>query len=620
MKGRTLLATPQPVTFAPAAGPIVERDPNYPLALEDDLGKVLAGITWAHPELYENVLSVIQSISSIRKGRRTRTTVKQDSKGARLKRLEESIANLDARQNKAVIETVDGVQRIRGLAGSGKTIILALKAAYLHSQHPDWKIAVTFNTRSLKEQFRRLINNFVIEQSGDEPDWSKIYVVNAWGAPGDNSRTGLYFQFTQAQGIDYVDFGAAKRRYGFDDAFSGVCREAISSSKQETPIYDAILVDEAQDFDPSFLSLCYRMLHAPKRLVYAYDELQSLTDASLPPPEEIFGYDKRGHPRVSFRQIEGKPSPDIILEKCYRNSRPVLTTAHAIGFGIYRAEDPKTGTGLVQMFSQRKLWEEVGYVVEDGELEDGKRVRLARTPQTSPPFLEEHSTANELVQFIRFEDKVSQAEWVANEIEKDLEHEELSHDDIMVINPDPISTRKEVGLPRKILWDKGIDSHLVGVDSIADQFFDRSNESISFTGIFRAKGNEAGMIYILNADNCYRSFGNLSRVRNQLFTAITRSKAWVRVLGIGPEMDALKAEFDKVKEEDFTLDFIYPNEELRKKLKVINRDMSAEERTAAAKSISSLSQLLSDIERGNVLVEDLPDDIVSQLRILLKDN
>ena len=31
-------------------------------------------------------------------------------------------------QSKAVIETVDGVQRIRGLAGSGKTIVLALKA------------------------------------------------------------------------------------------------------------------------------------------------------------------------------------------------------------------------------------------------------------------------------------------------------------------------------------------------------------------------------------------------------------------------------------------------------------------------------------------------------------
>ena len=62
--------------------------------------------------------------------------MKEDSQGAKLKQLENSIATLDNLQSKAVIETVDGVQRIRGLAGSGKTIVLALKAAYLHAQHP----------------------------------------------------------------------------------------------------------------------------------------------------------------------------------------------------------------------------------------------------------------------------------------------------------------------------------------------------------------------------------------------------------------------------------------------------------------------------------------------------
>ena len=73
----------------------------------------------------------------------------------------------------------------------------------------------------------------------------------------------------------------------------------------------------AQDFDPSFLQLCYHSLTAEKRLVYAYDELQSLTDASLPAPEEIFGVDARGKPLVTF---DGSvASQDIILDKCYRN-------------------------------------------------------------------------------------------------------------------------------------------------------------------------------------------------------------------------------------------------------------------------------------------------------------
>src|SRR4029077_13748569 len=133
----------------------------------------------------------------------------------------DSIATLDNLQSKAVIETVEGVQRIRGLAGSGKTIVLALKVAYLHAQHPDWKIAVTFNTRSLKGQFQRLINTFVIEQTNNEPDWDQIQILNAWGAPGGKDREGVYYRFRVENALEYVDYTAAKNAYGQSKAFEG---------------------------------------------------------------------------------------------------------------------------------------------------------------------------------------------------------------------------------------------------------------------------------------------------------------------------------------------------------------------------------------------------------------
>ena len=96
------------------------------------------------------------------------------------------------------------------LAGSGKTIVLALKAAYLHAQHPEWRIAVTFNTRSLKGQFRRLINNFFLEQTGEEPDWDNLRIVSAWGAPGSLDRDGIYFEYCKTNGIQYYDFNNAE--------------------------------------------------------------------------------------------------------------------------------------------------------------------------------------------------------------------------------------------------------------------------------------------------------------------------------------------------------------------------------------------------------------------------
>lgn len=619
MRGRTLLAEPVVVTFAPLAGRTTEN-PEYRIAPDEAaLRAALDGIVWDHPELYERAHSVIQSISSIRRGRRKRVADKPDSRGAVLKSLEDSIANLDSLQSRAVIETVEGVQRVRGLAGSGKTIILALKAAYLHVQHPEWKIAVTFNTRSLKAQFRRFIETFVFEQTKEQPDWDQIQVINAWGAPGGGERTGVYYQFSQANGIEFWDFSRAKARFSVQNAFKGVIDLALSETVNQKAIFDAILVDEAQDFDPNFLRLCYASLGPTKRLVYAYDELQSLTESSLPPPEELFGLAADGTPNVVFEEpVKGRPSQDIILEKCYRNSRPVLATAHSLGFGIYRNTDPKTGTGLIQMFDRPELWTDVGYIIKSGALEDGHNVVLARTPDSSPQFLEAPANVDHLIEFVRFDDAQQQADWLVARIETNLLNDELNHDDIIVINPDPLTTVKQVALPRRMLFDKGIQSHVAGVDTASDVFFRSEQDSVAFTGIFRAKGNEAGMVYVINAQDCYGGPYNVGRVRNQLFTAITRSKAWVKVLGIGSDMDRLKEEFDRVAEQDFQLSFQYPPAEVRKKLRVVNRDRSAAEQKTIRGAATNLNRLISDIDAGRVLVEDLPAGDLAALRRLLE--
>lgn len=151
MKGRNLQVPINPVTFAPTRDNVADlTTEQYPVCNEETLGTWLNDRKWDNPIHYESLVSVIQAISTIRKGRKKRDIKKEDSRGAKLKNLEDSIANLDNLQGRAVIETVKGVQRIRGLAGSGKTIVLALKAAYLHAQHPDWKIAVTFNTRPFR--------------------------------------------------------------------------------------------------------------------------------------------------------------------------------------------------------------------------------------------------------------------------------------------------------------------------------------------------------------------------------------------------------------------------------------------------------------------------------------
>jgi superfamily I DNA and RNA helicase len=618
VKGRQLLPPIQAVTFAPAINnPQAITQNEYPVANVDSLATVLSGFQWqgASEALYQRTLSAIESLSSIRKGLSKRDTHRPDSRGAILKRLEDSIATLDRRQSRAVIETVDGVQRIRGLAGSGKTIVLALKAAYLHTQHPDWRIAVTFNTRSLKGQFRRFITAFCLEQSGEEPDWTKVRVVNAWGAPGGEDRDGIYYEFCRATGQEFYDFRTASIRFqGSDCAFDGACTAALQAASDPPELYDAILVDEAQDFAPSFLRLCYAILKPPKRLVYAYDELQNLSGASLPPPEDIFGKDAQGRPLVSLGE---DPRRDVILQKCYRNSRPILVTAHALGFGIYREPPRGSETGLVQMFDHPALWEEIGYRLREGHLEKGQRVVLERTDETSPRFLEDHSSIEDIVIFKIFNSEAEQNAWLVEQIKKNVQEDELRYDDIIVIHPDPRTARERLGPIRAALYEQGIQNHLAGVDTEADVFFKTEAPSVTFTGIYRAKGNEAGMVYVVNAQECDVSGPGLANVRNRLFTAITRSKAWVRVVGHGPGMERLLREFQQLKQRSFRLDFTYPTDAVLNKLRIVHRDLSPQERQRLDQKRGRAAELLKDLERGELMPEDLDADTRERLIRLL---
>lgn len=594
------------MTYSPAWSKVNEPIEEYPCIITNDsLDAYLSSLEPGDDEYFEKTLSVLQSITSIRKNKSRDYVKLENSRGAKLKKLEDSIANLDSQQSSAVIETVEGVQRIRGLAGSGKTIILALKVAYLHAKNPDWKIAVTFNTRSLKDQFKKYITLFSYEHINEEPDWKKIDIIHAWGTP---SSPGVYFNICKDYNIEYYDFKAARsltKIYGKE--FDILCEKVLTNVTEFRKKYDLIVIDEAQDFSKDFLKICYNILGTPKRLVYAYDELQSLNTKTMASPETIFGNNDEGVPIVTLINEENQPKQDIILYKCYRNSLETLTAAHALGFGIYREN-------LVQMFDNSSLWKDIGYNLIDGSLKEGEIVTLKRNNDTSPDFLSAHSEVDDLLRFDVFSDNNEQVDFIVNEIHKNINDDELRLDDIMVINPDPLTTKRLVGLFRQKLYDKGINSSLAGVSDSPDIFY--SSDAITFTGIYRAKGNEAAMVYVINSQYCYSGV-ELAKKRNILFTAMTRSKAWVRVCGYGEGMQGLKDEYDRIRKNDFCLKFKYPSEEEREHMNIVNRDMSDQEKTRVQKNQENLGELLSDLDKGKIRKEDLPKELIEQLRNLL---
>lgn len=321
----------------------------------------------------------------------------------------------------------------------------------------------------------------------------------------------------------------------------------------------------------------------------------------MPSTRELFGLNENGEPRVDLRPPSGDgPSPDLILPMCYRNTPWALTTAHALGLGVYREG------GLIQYVDDPGLWHDIGYAVVSGSLTAGALVSLKRSPAATPSFFETLVKPDDSVAHAAYTGELEQANEVALAIERNLGEDELEAEDILIVLPDAITSRKSGQIIMQALERRGISSHLAGVTSSPDEVFVRG--SVAIASIFRAKGNEAAMVYVLNAHRCFEGF-DLQRLRNTLFTAITRSRAWVRVSGWGELMTKVSEEMDKVRTSGYELRFRVPTPVELARMRTMHRDRSREELDEIERSVSGVRRLLELVNRGELDFDALPIDV-----------
>lgn len=601
--GRNVVVAPNVITYF-AEGTHPESTTEYLYCDSNNLKFTIENLPNFDNKYYSVLCESLQKISSMKPKKKRRNVIKEDSKGNKIKKIESEIANLDEWQKKAAFEIPDGPQRIRGLAGSGKTVVLALKAAYLHAQHPEWNIAVTFYTRALSQQIKNMITNFSYEFIGDAPDWDKIHVIHSWGT---DSEIGIYSEYARKCNLTALNYNGAKARYGRNRAFDGVCLEVLNQSiSQNSPYYDAILIDEAQDMPISFFKLCYLIVKEPKRIVFAYDELQNLSNGSMPSVKEMFGCDTNGNPLVELVNNDNEARQDITLPICYRNTPWALSLAHALGFGLYRKE------GLVQLFNDLDLWEDIGYQVVSGKLMYDHDVTLKRKGSATPQYFSDLIDKEDAITTKRFSDQFEQYEWVAQEILKNIQYDELDPDDILVVFPNAYSAKSQYSTFRDVLLNKGINSILAGVNADRDTF--KIEGCVTCSSIYRAKGNEAPMVYIVNADYCARG-AEMITLRNTLFTAITRSRAWVRICGTDVEMDILETEINKCISNNFELKFKIPTKNELEKMRLIHRDRTDSEKKELKETQNMIKKLTKAFQNGEMDPASLPE-ISALLKVL----
>jgi superfamily I DNA and RNA helicase len=533
-------------------------------------------------DVFAELVSVLDgSKALIRPPERDVARFSPKSKVVQIQALEEEIRRFDRDQRVAYMSEVTGTQRIRGLAGSGKTVVLALQAALTAIRHKDARIAFTFYTRSLYQHVKQLITRFYRLHEDRDPDWNQIKVLHAWGGA---LVEGLYSYSSRAFGATPLTYAQASA-YNPRQPFGFACGQLMEHASVR-PLFDFIFLDEAQDFPPEFLRLALSLAE-DERLVIAYDALQTIFDVEIPTAGSLFGTDSSGEPAVTFDE-------DVILRKCYRNPREVLVTAHAIGFGIY-------GPKVVQMLESKEHWEDFGYKVRDGELESGHAVRIERPVENSPSSISATNTIDELVAVSVYRNASEEVDAVASAINNDIVEDGVRPEDVLVICTDDRNARAYFGGLAARLAEHGIQTNNIQQETFGLRDF-QAKDKVTLSTVYRAKGNEAYVVYLLGVDAL---FGRPTpRNRNIAFTAMTRAKGWLRASGIGAAARQFADEVQKAKAHFPLLEFTYPSEE---ELVIMKRDLTQIPDEEINQALDNLALNMSDEDIETMLARKLKE-------------
>lgn len=95
------------------------------------------------------------------------------------------------------------------------------------------------------------------------------------------------------------------------------------------------------------------------------------------------------------------------------------------------------------MFDDPSMWEDIGYTVKGGSLKVGNMVTLSRNNAATPEYFEELLDKKDSVKEVTFATIEQQYSWIAQEIRKNIEHDELDPDDILVVFPNTYSAKSE---------------------------------------------------------------------------------------------------------------------------------------------------------------------------------
>lgn len=229
-----------------------------------------------------------------------RVNVGQIRQKLRTSKDEDLLKTLDLQQEQTAKSLGEGHRVLKGVAGSGKSLVLACRAKYLHQLHPEWNILVVCYNISLRQYLNQLIKLSGIPDNEDN-DENKIKVRHYHS---------LVKELTGAN----LSKKEKETNEDYDKRVGEILKNQIALDKVKKGSYQAILMDEGQDFITEWVQGLTQLLdEKTDSLLFCFDLAQN-----------VFGR-KRPNWKTAGMKVQGKKPTE--LKQSYRNTVEILLTA-----------------------------------------------------------------------------------------------------------------------------------------------------------------------------------------------------------------------------------------------------------------------------------------------------
>jgi hypothetical protein len=435
-----------------------------------------------------------------------------DLLGVQVQEMELGLKEATPQQREHGIADMRGQHRLfRGVAGSGKSILLALSAAQTLMRYGSETASLfegnesgSRKKRVLVVCFNRTLVHYLRQRIDDR------YGRLTWDKPPEETLTIVHFE-RLVKTLENQDkrLSTGMTFEQKEERARTLCQklDALDQQMRDALGYDAVYVDEAQDLLPDEISLLLRLARKDEKqqqtFIVFYDNAQNIYGVTQPVWEKL-----------GVNILGGRT---VFLDQCLRNTAETLSLAFNVLVGSFAPEGERVTT---------RTFADVGSLRQRGLIEetDG-RFDVKFAPRRGP------------LPFVRcYPSRRAEVDGVAEEIRRLVHEQRVVPSDILVLYKTHYGYKNDLIPALERAVGGGYSVRQIRSDDADSKSRPLIEDgTLTVSTIASAKGYDAPIVFLLGADKLATD----TKGRASFYVGATRAKLSLTVSGVQRDSQTL---------------------------------------------------------------------------------